>query len=162
MEFTTDTPKVEVTIQESTFAVPQPFAEKHVCTSNEAAALNQILVENTRNNFAKRVKVANENGTLDVPAMQKELDDYLKTYEFGIRRGAGPSDPVGKEANNLAREIIKSAIRKKGFKLSDVDSKQMNKLVADALEKNPEIRKEAELRVKRREKIGDTEMDLGL
>lgn len=162
MEFTAETPKVEVTIQESTFSVPQPFAEKHVCTSNEAAALNQILVENTRNNFAKRVKTANENGTLDTAAMQKELDDYLKTYEFGIRRGAGPSDPIGKEANNLAREIIKSAIRKKGFKLSDVDSKQMNKLVADALEKNPEIRKEAELRVKRREKIGDTEMDLGL
>ncbi len=162
MEFSADTPKAEVTIQDNAFKIPQPFLEGHKCTGNEAAALNQILVENTRNNFAKRVKTAVENGTMDAGAMQKELDAYLTSYEFGIRRGGGPSDPVGKEANSLAKQIIQNALRKKGFKLADVTSDRMKELVSAALEKNPDIRKEAESRVKRREKLGGEEIDLGL
>lgn len=160
MEFTAETVVSEVTIQDSKFAVPQPFAKGHVCTENESAALNQILVENTRNNFAKRVKVATENGTFNQADMQSELDKYLAGYEFGVRRGGGPTDPIGKEATNLAKELIKNALRKKGFKLSDLASKRLNELAAEALDKNPNIRKEAEARVKRREKLGDDEMEI--
>ncbi len=160
MEFNTETLKSEVTIQDNKFAVPQPFSKGHTCTENEAAALNQILVENTRNNFAKRVKVATENGTFNQTDMQAELDKYLASYEFGIKRGGGPTDPIGKEANSLAKDLIKNALRKKGFKLSDLSSKRLNELAAEALEKNPNIRKEAESRVKRREKLGDDEMQI--
>ena len=160
MEFTPETVVSEVTIQDNKFAVPQPFVTGHVCTENESAALNQILVENTRNNFAKRVKTAQENGTFNQADMQAELDKYLAGYEFGIRRGGGPTDPVGKEATSLAKGLIKDALRKKGFKLSDLSSKRLNELAVEALDKNPDIRKEAESRVKRRQKLGDSEMEL--
>ena len=160
MEFNPETSTSEVTIQDNTFVVPQPFAKGHVCTENESAALNQILVENTRNNFAKRVKVAVENGTFDQTAMQTELTKYLESYEFGIRRGGGPTDPIGKETILLAKDLIKDALRKKGFKLSDLSSKRLNELAEEAIEKNPGIRKEAESRVKRREKLGDDEMQI--
>lgn len=162
MKFSTDTVKSEVTIQDNKFIVPQPFSNGHVCNENESAALNQILVENTRNNFAKRVKTAVENGTFNQGAMQTELDKYLEGYEFGVRRGGGPTDPVGKEAMNLAKELVRNALRKKGFKLSDVSAKQINELAAEALEKRPDIRKEAEQRVKRREKLGDDELELSI
>jgi len=160
MQFSAETVQSEVTIQDNKFNVPQPFAVGHVCTENESAALNQILVENTRNNFAKRVKTAVENGTFDQGAMQTELDKYLEGYEFGLRRGGGPTDPVGKEAMSLAKDLIKDALRKKGFKLSDVSTKRINELATEALEKNPNIRKEAEARVKRREKLGDDELEI--
>lgn len=162
MQFNTDTPMSEVTIQDNSFKVPQPFHEGHVCSGNESAALNQILIENTRNNFAKRVKVAIENGTFNGESMQDELDKYLAGYEFGLRRGSGPTDPVGKEANALAKDLVKTALRKKGFKMADVSTEQMNKLVAETLEKYPAVRKEAETRVKRREKLGDDEIVLSI
>jgi len=85
MEFNAETPKSEVTIQDNKFNVPQPFSKGHACTENESAALNQILVENTRNNFAKRVKTAVENGTFNLADMQTELDKYLAGYEFGVK-----------------------------------------------------------------------------
>jgi len=160
MEFNAETVVSEVTIQDNKFVVPQPFAAGHTCTENESAALNQILVENTRNNFAKRVKTAVENGTFNLADMQTELDKYLAGYEFGVRRGGGPTDPIGKEATSLAKELIKNALRKKGFKLADLSSKRLNELAVEALEKNPDIRKEAESRVKRREKLGGEEMQI--
>ncbi len=162
MEFNAETVISEVTIQDNKFAVPQPFSKGHICTENESAALNQILVENTRNNFAKRVKTATENGTFNQAEMQTELDKYLASYEFGVRRGGGPTDPIGKEATSLAKELIKNSLRKKGFKLSDLTSKKLNEMAAEALEKYPNIRKEAESRVKRREKLGDDEMEISV
>ena len=46
----------QIIIQGVTFNVPTPYAEGHVLATNEASALNQLLHENLRNNFASKVK----------------------------------------------------------------------------------------------------------
>lgn len=151
MQFTNETARGSVVIQSLNFQVPRPFAEKHVCTSAEADALNQLLAENTRNNFAKRVKDAGKDA--NIPELQKALDEYVVGYEFGVRRG-GSADPVEREAMRMASEAVKRAIKAKGLKLSDYSADNIRDLAAGAMKKNPKIRIAAEKAIKERDAIG--------
>lgn len=164
MQYDANTPTTEVTIQGHGFKVPQPFADGHTCNANQAAALNQLLTENVRNNFAGRIKKAEEAGAA-VPT-QEELDTYIAGYEFGVRSGGGgSSDPVSKEAMNIARDLVKNAIAKKeGVKLSDVSAAEITKLAKGVLdgEKGEAIRKKAAKIVKDREALASDELDIQL
>lgn len=165
MQIDKNTETREVTIQGNQFNVPAPFAEGHPCTANEAAALNQLLAENVRNNFSKRVKETVEAGG-DIASLQKELDNYVAEYEFGVRRSAGggraPVDPVEKEALNLATERVKDSLREKGYKVSDIGNAKIKELAADAVEKYPHFRDQAKKIVKERSKIGSDALELDL
>lgn len=113
-----------ITIQGFAFAVPVPYAEGHVLTAGEASALNQVFHENLRNNFASKIKKLKEaNGeAIDVEALQADLDAYAKSYQFGVRTTGGTravTDPVKREAINLAKEAIKAALRSKGKSVKD-------------------------------------------
>src|SRR3954462_13657602 len=118
-EITSETPRSNITIAGKSFSVPEPYAEGHVLTVNEAATLNQTYAENIRNNMASKVAAAIEAEKADTPvpydhtAMQTAVDDYVANYEFGVRRGV-TGDPVEREALNAARELVKNAIRTKG------------------------------------------------
>lgn len=160
MDFNKDTPTGSFAIQGKAFAIPKPFAEGHVCTTSESGVLNQILAENTRNNWASRIKKDVEEGTFDQTKIQAEIDEYLENYEFGVRRGRGPSDPVEREALNIAKDIVKTAIRENGYKLADIDVSRINELAEEAVETNPDIMKEAKRRVKQRTELGIGELDL--
>ena len=160
MNFNKDTPTGAFKIQEKIFQIPKPFNEGHVCTTSEAGVLNQILAENTRNNWATRVKKETEKATFDQTKMQAEIDEYLENYEFGARRGRGPSDPIEREALNMAKEIVRGALREKGFKLADVSVEDINRLAEEAVAANPDIMKEAKRRVDQRTKLGVGELDL--
>lgn len=160
MDFNKDTPTGSFAIQSKTFQIPKPFPEGHVCTLSEAGVLNQILAENTRNNWAARIKKDVEEGTFDQAKMQAEIDEYLENYEFGVRRGRGPSDPVEREALNMAKETVKTAIREKGYKLADIDTSRINELAEEAVAANPDFMKEAKRRVDQRTKLGLGELDL--
>lgn len=160
MDFNKETPTRSFLIQGQTFAIPAPFVAGHTCSGQEAGVLNQILAENTRNNWAERVKKANEEGTFDQGKMQADIDEYLETYEFGVRRGRGPVDPVEREAFSMAKEIVRNALRQKGFKLADIDVEQINSLAEQAVEANPDITKEAKRRVEQRGKIAAESIDL--
>lgn len=48
--YTEETSRKQITIAEKIYSIPQPFAEGHVCSANEASVLNQILAENCRYN----------------------------------------------------------------------------------------------------------------
>ena len=109
MDFNKEPPTGAVVIQEYTFSIPKPFAEGHVCTGAEADVLNQTLAENIRNNTAGRVKKAVAEGSFDHALMQAEIDAYVKEYEFGVRRGRGPVDPIEREALAIAKEEVKLA-----------------------------------------------------
>lgn len=160
MQVTKETPVRQFIIQDQTFSVPAPFVSGHVCTESEAGVLNQTLAENVRNNMAQRVKKAVEEGTFNQDEMQLEIDQYIEDYEFGLRRGRGPIDPTEREALNIAKDAVKDALRRSGYKLADVDAATINDLAAQAVDENPEIRKEAERRVKERNKVGALKLDL--
>ena len=55
MKFDPTTPTANCTVQGLSFACPQPYAEGQTLSEKEAGALNQLLIENVRNNFANDV-----------------------------------------------------------------------------------------------------------
>lgn len=160
MDFNKETPTGSFIIQSKTFNIPRPFAEGHACTASEAGVLNQTLAENIRNNFAANVKKAVEDESFDQAKMQGELDEYLESYDFGVRKGRGPADPVEREALNIAKDIVKNALREKGHKLADVATEDINRLAEKLVAEQPEITKEAKRRVDQRSKLGVVELDV--
>lgn len=149
MDFNSKTPRGTIVIAGHDFSVPKPFVKDHVCTENEAGSLNQTMAENARNNFSTRVKAAVEAGE-DVAALQADLDTYLKTYEFGVRRGGGSSDPVSVETRRMARSIVENALKTKGHVIKDVDKDNLKDLVEKVIAENPQIREQAEKTVAQR------------
>lgn len=106
----------QITIQGQTFRVPIRYSAGHSLTEGEAGALNQTYHENLRNNFAKKVSDGVEAG-VSVDVLQQQLDDYANEYQFGVRTGGGGfrGDPVMTLAMNIAREMVRTAIKAKGL-----------------------------------------------
>jgi hypothetical protein len=159
------TPVTSITIQGLEFEVMQPYSEGHQLTAGEAAALNQTLAENLRNNFAPAVRKAvaeyrKANGlaedaevpvtNLDRDELQQNLDKYAEDYEFGVGRAGGiraPKDPIEREAHRIAQEKVKAALATKNVKLSSVSKEKMDELVKGVIAKYPAITEEAKRRV---------------
>jgi len=161
----------DITIAGIVLSVPAPFGEGHVLSSVEAGVLNQTYFENIRNNFAsavKKVKEAAETaGTeIDPGALQTALDEYVAGYTFGVRRGGGGSrvamDPIDKETKRIAETKVKAALAKKGIKFKDVDKANFNKIVAEVIEKHPQIRVAAETIVEARKAAGEDTLELDI
>ena len=153
MEIDENVARTEITIQGATFLAPQPFSEGYQLKENEAAALNQVLSENLRNNFAKKVSAALEEvegavDGLDMDSLQKEFDEYIAGYEFGIRRAGSrvPVDPVEREAAKLAKKRIREALRVKGIAVKDLPEGKFDELVAQLMERD-EIKEAAKAMV---------------
>lgn len=129
MQINKDADRVEVTIKGLKITVPAPFAEGHSCSANEANVLNQILRENVRNNNARSAEKVIEaaGGAVDkvnIADFQGSIDTYIDNYEFGVRRagtgGGRTLDPVAKETQRLAVEIVKAAMAAKGLSIKDI------------------------------------------
>lgn len=159
-----------IVIQGLTFPVNPSYAEGHVLTAVEAAALNQLRGENLRNNFAKTVKDAKEAaekaGTpLDTDALQAKFAEYERSYMFAGKRSGtrAPADPVGAELFKIAKQTVLTALKNR--KEGPVDPKSLaegvlDKLIAGAIEKRgAEWRAEAEARVAARNKIASESME---
>lgn len=148
-----------ITIQDVTFTIPAPYSEGHVLVANEAAALNQLLGENIRNNFAAKMKKAKEEGkTLG----QSDLDEYAASYSFGVRSGGGPKlDPIEREARILAAEQVKKLFKQKGIKIKDAEeSGKLEEFTTKLLEKYPAIRDQAKAIVEARQaSVADISLD---
>jgi hypothetical protein len=147
MNVNTETPRREFTVQGVTLTIQEPFVEGHTVTAGEASALNQLLVENSRNNLADEVKEMKEAGK-DPSEMQLVVDQYVAEYEFGVRRpGSRTSDPVEAAANEVAFELAKKFARKAGKTLKEIGNEQLRKdadeLLADST-LGPRIRAKAE------------------
>ena len=152
MNFNESTPRADVTIQGTVFAVPQPYVEGHALTSNEASAMNQLLSENIRNNFAGKIKAeADKPEGERKEYTQADLDEYVASYEFGVRRSGGSSEarlpPEQREARKIAREKVVEALKAKNISIKSVDSEKMEEMVS-TLAQRPEIIKIAQRRVK--------------
>lgn len=138
VQFTENTVRSNIKVSKVNYTIPCPFEEGHVCTANEAKALNQLLKENVRNNFASKIKE-------DAPIpSQEEFDAYVSNYEFGIR-SITSTDPVMKEMIKIAEGLVMKAIEKAGLTKKSLGTEAFNKKVDEILA-NPEH--EAKIRAK--------------
>lgn len=162
-------PRNTITIKGFQFSVPAPFTEGHVLRENEASVLNQTYAENIRNNYASKVEAAKAaaaeaGGEVDLVALQDGLNEYVQTYDFGVRSSSGPrepADPVEKEALNLAKAHVKKALQKEGHKLSDVGAEQITELAKQLLEKHPIIRENAKKIIEAKKAAGAELLGIG-
>lgn len=128
--YTNETPKKVITIANVEYSIPQPFAEGHVCTANEANALNQLLAENCRNNFAEKVKKAE-----DVKPTQEEFEAYVAGYEFGVR-SVSTKDPIEKEMRKIVEASLAKWLASKGLTKNKMPKEEYENAVASAMEAN--------------------------
>lgn len=150
----------QITIQGKIFNAPLRYEEGHELNAGEAAALNQTYHENLRNNFAKRVKEATDNGSYSQEALQEEFSKYAEDYEFGVRTGGGaPRDPVMQEAMNIARGQIKAALKKKNRKLSEIDASAITEAAKKLIAKTPAIMDLAKQRVAEAQAAASDDLD---
>lgn len=148
----------QITISGKVFNAPLRYEEGHELSAGEASALNQTYHENLRNNFAKRVKEAVENGGFDQDALQTEFDKYAQDYQFGVRSGGGgaPRDPVMAEAINIAKGKIREALKKKGQK---ADAAAITEAAKKLVAKNPAIMDLARERVAQAQAAATADLD---
>lgn len=170
---TDQTPRASLTIQGMEFSYPTPYKPgPYELSEGEASTLNQVLGENLRNNFAAKIKAKKEqlveayrkqnglgedapveigNDALDKNELDTEFAQYAADYEFGVRaQGTGPRvpvDPIEREAFNMAKTVIRNALKDKNIKISSVTDEQMEGLIKSLLDRQPQIREEAKRRV---------------
>jgi len=144
----------EITIAGEKFTISMPYGEGHKCTTAEAKALNQTRAENLRNNMAKLVKAAKEDGTL--AEMNGAVTKYDKEYEFTLASvgGSRTMDPVEKEAKVLAREMIKQKLAADNRKLSDIPKDKLAEAVAKLADQDKVV-SAAKKRVTERQKLAE-------
>jgi hypothetical protein len=153
-------PTQSVTIQSVTFTIPAPYVAGPVeLTEGEAAALNQVLAENIRNNFAGQMKRAAE----ETPARQltqEDLDKYVESYEFGRRTGGGRvRDPVAAEERRLSLDAIKAKVKSTGKNWKDFTKEQQDAVLARVLASG-KFREQAERVVAARQAEASIDLDL--
>lgn len=159
-QITPETPRTSFTIGGLTFKIAEPYAEGHTLTAGEADALNQTFRENVRNNLAsdiaEAVEASKKEGApaLDHAKLQADVEAYSSGYEFGQRGPGGGrvTDPVEAAAMDIARELVKQAIRSKGLKLSDYKAATISELARGAIAANPGITEQARVRVEAEQK----------
>lgn len=162
-EIHSETPRDKFTIASKEFEVYKPYSEGHPLSAGEASAMNQVFSENLRNNFAKKVKEANEAGTFDQETFQELLDKYATEYEFGVRTSSGgtraPADPVEARALNLAKTAVRNKIKEAGHSLKDFSAEAISERAKKAVESNPKFRELAAAQIAEESSIDVGEVD---
>lgn len=131
---------MNVTIQGYQFDVPPAgLIVGEPKTEDEVHVLEQVRVENIRNNFAAKIKkMLNGSETLSdeqLTQARQEVAAYAGEYKFGQRKaGSGATritDPVEREIVRLAREDIQAAFHAKhGERLKSVPQEAIDNLLA--------------------------------
>lgn len=165
---------ITIKVQGMFFSFSPRYHEGHVLTAIEADVLNQTFGENLRNNFASKIRAAEEALAKDLPegqeprafteeertAFANDFSAYASTYTFKAPRvGAGPVDPIEHEANKIAKAIIVAHLAKKNIKASSLPEGKLTELVKGLLAKQPQIRDEATRRVEALKTAGDDALD---
>jgi hypothetical protein len=102
------------------FTAPYKYIVGHVLSDAEARTLNQTRFENLRNNFAGKVKASVDGveGALTADQLVAAFAEFEAAYTFsmpGVGVGASRTlDPIEREAQSLARDLVKQALAAKG------------------------------------------------
>jgi len=133
LNITPETSRITRTIAEISVSVPAPYAEGHPLTDGEAKQMNQVLAENISNNLRKKLadgKVVGDgedahSEPYSPDEAQKLVDEYMLTYEPGVRgSGSGEArvtDPTEREARKIAKMKAIELVKEHGMKAKDVD-----------------------------------------
>lgn len=142
----------KITISGFSIALPIRFVEGHVCSANEAKALQQTFTENVRNNMAKLVAKAKADAGPDglspeaTAELHGKITDYAISYQFAARQRAEPVDPIEREARKLARQAYVDALKGKGIDPKTIDADALAEKVDWILENRSWYREEAQRR----------------
>jgi hypothetical protein len=158
-----------LTIQGVEFTASTPYLEGHVVTDAEAKALNQVRLENLRNNFAARVKaVKGEAEALteeQLAALAAEFATYDSEYQFSLASVGGgkrETDPVQAEAKRMAKALITTQLKAAGRQVKSIDPEALAAAVAKLADRE-DIQKAAKKAVAERNKAAAASLeDLGL
>ena len=144
-----------IQIQGVMFDCPAPYSAGHVLTENEATALNGVLSENLRNNFAMQMKRS------ETPLTQHAFDTYAATYAFGKRATGSKTvhNPVDKEERSLAKAAILASLATRGIKPRSVPADTLEAYITRAVESG-KFRLVAEENVARTAALPQVELDL--
>lgn len=107
------------TINGVAFEISQPYAEGHTITEAEARVLNQTRSENIGNNLRAKLKEMAEAGATpeEMQAVVAEKDaEYV--FTLSAARASRQLDPYEKEANKIARELLRDHLAQTGRKLT--------------------------------------------
>jgi hypothetical protein len=157
MIITADTPQATIKIQGLLFSAPSPFVEGYALTKSEAAALNQLLHENLRGNFAGRVKEAlkarnEDSAQLNMAELQAAFSNYAMGYAFGARRTRPTTAPTANEARKIAADLVREALKAKGLKVKELPEGKFAELVEQAA-KRDEVITAAQRRIEERQQL---------
>lgn len=155
----------EITIAGATFPVTTPYEAGHSITEAEAKALNQVRCENIRNNTAKAVKEALENGG-DASAIVSKYDAEY-TFTLGRVGGRRSVDPLERETERLAKALLVQRIREaKGMTVKayiDAGNQAKYDAALEQLTQDDTIVKAAKANIKRKADMATSAgSDLGL
>src|SRR5262245_37258058 len=109
-----------ITIQGIEFTSPETRYELgHICNVHEAQALNVALMDRIKNNFGLRIKREREGRSTDfsneeIETLRKEFSAYCASYQMGL---GVVQDPIEKEAERIAKNILSEALNRDGKKL---------------------------------------------
>lgn len=165
-----ETATKQITVQGLTAVVLAPYAEGHVVTEAEAAALNQVRAENIRNNTARMVKAAIKEAEVEdaeglseekVTELLQAIETYDKEYEFNMASVGGgrtPTDPVEVEAKKIAKQLINAQLKEQGKKVGDVDKDKYAAAVATVAARE-DIRQRAAEAIDARKAAAETALE---
>lgn len=131
-----------VQIRQHKFDILREYQAGHICTAGEAAALNQMLIENIRNNvygFVVR-EVRNSPGNVltvnQQVDLQKQINQYVETYHFKSNpMRYRPMTPIESATRELARQEAEIWGQQNGYL---PDSEEVGEKYKELLN-NPEI-----------------------
>ena len=158
-------------IQGLTFSYSARYAEGHPLTQVEANALNQLMGENLRNNFASQIKKAVDAQPKDeagnpvplspdqIAKLQSDFAAYAASYEFSAARGPrSVVDPVEREARKMAKTILLNQLKAKGIDVKSLAEGKLDELIDALLEKQPAIRERAKQYVDSLAELANTQI----
>jgi hypothetical protein len=137
----------QITIQGIVFDLPDRYQEGHSLTPGEAHALNQVLRENIRNNFAGQARAAKE-AAVPEDSIQQMFRDYVENYEFSDRSSPrSATTTIHSLRRQLAQEWCQNYLKQKGGQTwDDLTKDNQEVMIATAIDRIPAIKEEAQRR----------------
>lgn len=132
-----------VRIFQHDFPIEREYTEGHTLTAGEASAMNQLLIENIRNNVSGWV-MREAKGSAVLTAEQHSdlaarISEYASRYQFRTRVRARPMNPLDATTRELALQHAETWGNKMGF---GPDSPEVHEKYI-SLRYNPQIQEEA-------------------
>lgn len=144
---------VEVTIQGLTFTYEPRYSAGHTLDEGEAKALNQVMKENLRNNFAQKVSAFQE-GAVSEEIIQASFAEYVEKYRFSDRQTVErPTNKVEQIHSKLIREMAEAVCRRNKTTFKDLSEARQEALLETIRASKPELLEEAKRRFEQLQSI---------